>query len=167
MAFFSSDVLASRRTWITYHPKNSSYNRIESLVCREGVGDMTYGTWSETEPSVRIDTVDDLYRFVDFVEAKVERPTAVSIAAHGYCVDLLVGYVKSFVHLSPDDPDQPYFVTVGNSSDDSVEFWLHSWHHTEVEGRHLVEKALAHAAFREFFRSGELSPAIEWEQYTA
>lgn len=128
---------------------------------------MTHGKWSETEPPVSIETVDDLNRFLDFVEAKVERPTAVSIESHGYRADLLLGHDKSFVHLSPDDLDEPYFVTVGGSSDGSVEFWLHSWHHTEFEGRHLVEKALARTAFREFFRSGKLSPVVEWEQYMA
>lgn len=129
---------------------------------------MTYGTWSETEPSVKIETIDDLDRFVEYAEAQAEFPIAVSIEAHGYHADLLVGHDKGFVHLSPLDPVQPYFVTVGGPSDDSgVDFWLHSWHHTEFEGRHLVDKTLAREAFREFFRSGKLSSVVEWEQYTA
>ncbi len=128
---------------------------------------MTYGTWSETEPSVKIGTIDDLDRFVDNAEAKAEFPIAVSIEVHGYHANLLVGHGKSFVHLSPLDPDQPYFVTIGGSSDDGVDFWIHSWHHTWFESRHLVDKALAREAFREFFRSGKLSSLVQWEEYTA
>jgi hypothetical protein len=129
---------------------------------------MTYGTWSETEPSVRVETIDDLDRFVDFAEGKVERPTVITVDVHGYRADILVGHDKSFVHLSPEEPNRPYFVTIGGSSDDGgVDFWLHSWHHTEIESRHLVEKTLAREAFREFFRLGKLSSVVEWEQYTA
>jgi hypothetical protein len=129
---------------------------------------MFSGVWSETEPSVNIESVDDLDRFIDQAETMCERPSAISVEAHGYRADILVGHEKSFVHLTPDDPDrQPYHVTVGGESEGGLDFWLHSWHHTWVEARHLVPKQVAREAFREFFRSGRLSPVVEWEQYTA
>ena len=129
---------------------------------------MISGVWSETEPSVDIESVDDLDCFIDYAEAKSERPTAISFEAHGYRADLLVGHEKSFVHLSPDDPDQrPYFITVSGAVEDGLDFWLHSWHHTWMDGRHLVSKALAREAFREFFQTGELTSVVGWEQYTA
>jgi hypothetical protein len=56
---------------------------------------MATGTWSEAEPSVDVDTVDDLDRFVDFAEAKAEKPTAISVEVHGYRVDILVGHELS------------------------------------------------------------------------
>jgi hypothetical protein len=124
--------------------------------------------WSETEPSVDIQSVDDLDRFIDHAEARCERPTAISVEAHGYRADLLVRHDLSFVHLTPDDPDrQPYHVTVGEAGVGGVDFWLHGWHHTEFEARHLVPKHLAREAFREFVRSGTLSPVVGWEQYNA
>src|SRR5262249_38741315 len=134
-----------------------------SLAC---FSDMATGTWSETEPSVEIATVDDLDRFVDFAEAKVERPTAISVDMHGYRVELLVGHETSFVHMTPED-EKPYHVTVGGPAEGTVNFWLHDWHHTEFENRHLVPKPLAREALREFFKMGRLSPLVEWEQYFA
>ena len=128
---------------------------------------MATGKWSESEPSIEIATVDDLDRFVDFAEAKAEIPTAISVNIHGYRVDLLVGHERSFVHMTPDDPAQPYQVTVGGSAKGGIDFWLHSWHHTWFEGRHLVSKALAREAFREFFKTGRLSSVVAWEQYFA
>jgi len=128
---------------------------------------MTRGVWSITEPEVNIESIDDLDRFVNEAEARVERPTAVSVDVHGYQVDLLVGHDRSFVHLTPEDQDQPYYVTIGGTEDGGVDFWLHAWHHTEFENRHLVPKEIAREAFREFFRSGTLSQAVEWEQYFA
>jgi Immunity protein Imm1 len=128
---------------------------------------MTSGTWSETEPSVAIDSVEDLDRFVDFAESKAEMPSAISVDTHGYRVDLLVGHEMSFVHMTPDDLEQPYHVTIGGPSEGVVDFWLHSWHHTQFENRYLVPKSLAREAFREFFQTGRLSPAVEWEDYLA
>lgn len=128
---------------------------------------MATGIWSDTEPSIEIATVDDLDRFVDSAESKAERPTAISVGIHSYRVDLLVGYNRSFVHMTPDDLSQPYHVTVGGSAEGGVDFWLHSWHHTWFEDRHLVPKALAREAFREFFRTGQLSSVVAWEQYYA
>jgi hypothetical protein len=126
---------------------------------------MIIGKWSENAPSVVIDSIDDLDRFVDFAESKAEVPTAISIAVHGYRVDLLVGHEKSFVHMSPEDLVNPYHVTIGGQAEGGVDFWLHSSHHTWFENRHLVTKALAREAFRFFFRTGCLSPAVEWEDY--
>jgi hypothetical protein len=129
---------------------------------------MVSGVWSEIEPSAAIETVDDLDRFVEFADANSERPTAISIEVHGYRVDLLVGHDESFLHLAPEDPDRcPYYVTVGGTAEGVVDFWLHAWHHTQFESRHLIPKTLAREAFREFFRTGKLSSAVEWEQYTA
>ncbi len=124
---------------------------------------MASGTWSESEPSVTIDSIEDLDRFVDFSESRVEMPTAISVDAHGYRVDLLVGYERSFVHMTPDDLHQPNHVTIGGPSEGVVDVWLHSWHHSQFENRHLVANALAREAFREFFRTGRLSAAVEWE----
>ena len=128
---------------------------------------MATGTWSETEPSIDIATADDLDRFVDFAEAKVEMPSAISVEIHGYRVDILVGHEHSFIHMTPDDLEMPYHVTVGGSSKGTVDFWLHAWHHTSFENRHLVPKPLAREAFREFFKTGQLSSVVEWEQYFA
>jgi hypothetical protein len=129
---------------------------------------MVSGVWSETEPAVEIESVDDLNRFIDHADAVCQRPAAISVEAHGYRVDLLVGHEQSFVHLTPDDPDhQPYHVTVGGAAEGGLDFWLHSWHHTWVEARHLVPKQLAREAFCEFVRSHTLSPVVQWEQYTA
>jgi immunity protein Imm1 of predicted polymorphic toxin system len=116
---------------------------------------------------VNIASVEELDRFVDQAHAKAERPTAVSVDVHRYRVDLLVGHDRSFVHMAPEDPDQPYYVTVGGTDEGDVDFWLHAWHHTCFENRHLVSMELAREAFREFFRAGTLSQAIEWEQYFA
>ena len=129
---------------------------------------MVSGVWSETEPSVDIASADDLERFIDHAGSVCQRPTAISVEAHKYRADLLVGHDQSFVHLTPDDPDrQPYHVTVGELDAGTVEFWLHSWHHTCFDARHLVPKQLAREAFREFIQSGTLSSAVSWEQYSA
>jgi hypothetical protein len=128
---------------------------------------MATGTWSETEPSVDIASVDDLDRFIDFAEAHAEMPIAISVDVHGYRVDLLVGHEKSFVHMTPDDLDQPYHVTIGGPLEGGVDFWLHSLHHTWFKGRHLISKAAAREAYRLFFQTGQLSPAVGWEQYFA
>jgi Immunity protein Imm1 len=126
------------------------------------------GTWSENESSVDIDSVDDLDRFVEYAEAKCTRPSSISIEVHGYRVDLLVGHGKSFVHMTPEDfDDRPYFVTLADMTGDGVDYWLHSWHHSWIDSRHLVDKSLAREAFREFFRTGKLSTVVKWEQYTA
>ncbi|MBW3542623.1 MAG: hypothetical protein KY476_20360 [Planctomycetes bacterium] len=115
-----------------------------------------------------IASVDDLNRFIDHAEAKCERPAAISVEAHGYRADLLIGHDKSFVHLTPEAPEhQPYHVTVGGVGEGGLNYWLHSWHHSWIECRHLIPKHLAREAFCEFFRSGELTPLVQWEQYTA
>ena len=128
---------------------------------------MTSGKWSENEPCFIIDSLDDLDRFVDFAESKAEVPTAISIDVHGYSVDLLVGHEMSFVHMTPEDLAKPYHVTVGGQAEGGVDFWLHSSHHTWFENRHLVAKSLAREALRDFFKTGRLSPVVEWEDYFA
>ena len=127
---------------------------------------MVTGTWSETQSSIDLPTVDDLDRFVDFAEANVDRPTAISIDMQGYRVDFLVGYESSFIHMTPED-EKPYHVTIGGPTQGTVNFWLHASHHTEFENRHLVPKTLAREALREFFRTGLLSTVVKWEQYLA
>jgi hypothetical protein len=141
--------------------------QVSLFVQRFGFRDMTNGTWSEDEPPVDIASVDDLERFIDFAEKIAEMPTAISVKVHGYRVDLLAGHNLSFVHLTPDDHDKPYYVTVGGPAKEGVDFWLHSWHHTWFENRHLVPKALAREAFRVFFETGHFSPVVKWEQYFA
>ena len=128
---------------------------------------MTRGTWSDVEPSVVIDSIDELERFVDFAESKAAVPTAISVEVHGYQVDLLVGHEQSFVHMTPNDLAHPYHVTLGEESEGGVDFWLHSSHHTWFENRHLVAKPLAREAFRIFFETGCLSPFVKWEDYFA
>jgi hypothetical protein len=129
---------------------------------------LAIGIWSEVESLVEIESVDDFDRFIDRTSAASARPTAISVKAHGYRADLLVGHRFSFVHLTPDDPEaNSYFVTVGRTGERGVDFWLHSSHHTWFDGRHLVPTEHARAAFREFFQSGRLSSAVEWEQYSA
>lgn len=126
------------------------------------------GVWSEFEPSVEIQSVDDLDRFIDHAASASERPTAISVQIHQYRADLLVGCAHSFVHLTPDDPDaNPYYVTVGHTGERGVDFWLHGWHHTWFDGRHLVPADRAREAFRVFFQSGRLSAAVDWEEYSA
>ena len=128
---------------------------------------MTSGTWSVNEPSVAIDSIDDLERFVEFAESKAKRPTAISVEVHGYRVDLLIGHEQSFVHMTPDDLAQPYHVTIGEKSEGGVDFWLHSSHHSWFENRHLVAKSLAREALRVFFETGGLSQSVKWEDYFA
>jgi hypothetical protein len=128
---------------------------------------MATGVWSDTEPAVEIASVDDLDRFVEQAEANARFPVAVSVEVHGYRVDLLVGHERSFIHMTPDRAGEPYYVTTGGTAEGTVNFWLHSSHHTEFEGRHLVPKVLARDAFRQFFRTGTLSAAVEWEKYFA
>jgi hypothetical protein len=71
--------------------------------------------------------------------------------------------------MTPDDLDseRPYYWTVGGAAEGSVDFWLHAWHHTTFDNRHLVPKPLARKALREFFKTGRLSVVVEWEQYFA
>jgi len=129
---------------------------------------MLNGVWLEVEPSVEIESADDLNRFIDHVEAVCQYPTAISVEAHGYRADLLVGYDQSFVHLLPEEPDlHPYHVTVGGTGEGDLDYWLHSWHHSGIEARHLIPKQLAREAFCEFVQSGKLSAAVQWEQYSA
>jgi Immunity protein Imm1 len=129
---------------------------------------MLIGVWSEVEPSVEIESADDLNRFIDHAEAMCQCPTAISVEAHGYRADLLVGHDQSFVHLTPEDSDlHSYQVTVGGSGEGRLDCWLHSWHHSEIEARHLIPKQLAREAFCEFVQSGKLSASVQWEQYAA
>lgn len=127
---------------------------------------MATGTWSETEPTTDIASVEDLDRFVDWVDTKAEKPIAISVDMHGYRVDVLVGHASSFLHMLPDE-EGPFHVTVGGPTDGTINFWLHASHHTEFENRHLVPKLLAREALREFFKTGRLSPVVEWEEYFA
>lgn len=124
-------------------------------------------TWSDAEPSRRIERADELERFIDECEDRSEFPVAISLDAHGYRADLLVGHERSFVHLAPETEGAPYFVTVGDPTEGVVDFWFQLNHHTQSEARHFVEKAAARAAFVEFFRTGERSSAVRWERYEA
>jgi hypothetical protein len=128
---------------------------------------MPPATRSDDEPDVNVETVTDLERFIDDSEACCRLPVAVSVTAHGHRADLLVGHVKSFVHLSPEAVGEPYYVTVGEPAEGHVDFWLHSNHHTQFESRHLVDKAAARAAFVEFFATGRRSASVLWESYDA
>ena len=128
---------------------------------------MPFGKYSETEPAVEINSLDELDRFVDGFEAGCQFPVAISVEVHGYRVDLLVGHRLSFVHLTPEDFERPYFVTIGDGSEPAVDFWLLSQHHTWFEGRHLVPKPIARQAFREYFEAGRLSSQARWEEYHA
>ena len=128
---------------------------------------MTSGTWSVTEPTVNIETVDDLDKFVEFADSKAKMPTAISVEIHGYRVDLWVGHDKSFVHMTPNELSHPYHVTVGGTLTGGLEFWLHSTHHSWFENRYFVDKQLAREAFRFFYLTGHLSPTVEWEDYFA
>lgn len=124
-------------------------------------------TWSDSEPPRQIEKAEDLDRIIDECEGRCEFPIAISLDAHGYRADLLVGHAQSFVHLTPHADGEPYFVTVGEPIAGLVDFWLHVNHHTQFEARHLVAKAAARAAFVEFFRTGKRSSAVRWERYEA
>jgi hypothetical protein len=129
---------------------------------------MWWGVWSDVEPAVCIDSVDALDRFIDHVEARSQFPTAISVEAHAYQADLLVGHGDSFIHLTPDDPDRHrYFVTVGDPRDGGLDYWLHSLHHTWIESRHLISKEMAREAYREFVLSGTRTDRVNWEEYRA
>jgi immunity protein Imm1 of predicted polymorphic toxin system len=129
---------------------------------------MAKGVWSDSEPAVEIDSVADLERFIDEAEARCGRPVAVSVDAHGYTADLLVGHEMSFVHLRPSgEPPRRYFVTVGGIEEGMVEFWLQTNHHTEFEARHLVPKVEAREVFIAFFQTGARSSRVQWEEYSA
>jgi Immunity protein Imm1 len=128
---------------------------------------MVKAIYSDQEPPVEIETVADLDQFVEEAELRSTIPIAISLDVHGYRADFLVGHAQSFIHLTPDEYGQTNHVTVGGPTEGTVEFWLQGSHHTEFEARHLVDKASARAAFREFFQSGRLSTTVQWEQYYA
>jgi hypothetical protein len=126
-----------------------------------------YGIWSCEHPSVEIESTADLDRFIDNADFGAGFPVAISIEAHGYRADLLVAHSLSFVHLTPDDLSNPYYVTVGGPEEGGVDFWLQSCHHTWFPASYLVAKASAREAFREFVQTGTLSPIVKWEEYYA
>lgn len=128
---------------------------------------MPRAIWSDRERDVDVETVADLESFIDENEARARFPVAISVMAHGYRADLLVGHAQSFVHLSPDAEGDRYFVTVGESAGGSVDFWFHTNHHTQFEARHLIDNAAARAAFVEFFATGRRSTTVRWERYAA
>ena len=122
---------------------------------------------SESAGPVEINSVDELHRFLDEAESQARFPTAVTIEAHDYRADLLVGHASSFVHLTPLTEDAPYFVTVGDAMDGMVDFWLLGVHHTQFECRHLVPRSSARQALAEFLVTGRRSSVLCWEEYSA
>jgi hypothetical protein len=69
--------------------------------------------WSDSEPEVEVNDEDRLAQLIDYADVNSEVPTTVSIEIHGYRSDLLVGHPMSFVHMSPDDKEGAYFITLG------------------------------------------------------
>jgi hypothetical protein len=128
---------------------------------------MASGIYSLTEGATEIGSPAELDRFLEEAESRAESPIAVSVAAHGYRADLLVGYPSSFIHLTPDDLDHPYYVTTGGPEEGGVDFRLQSAFDTWFPARYLIPKESAVAAFREFVQTGALSSAVQWEEYFA
>jgi hypothetical protein len=122
--------------------------------------------WSESTPSVAIQTSDELDKLLDKIATNCQpnHPISVRLEAHGFKADILLGLPESFVYLDEVNPTR-YFVTMGDSSVEGVlGFYFLEQHHTEFERRHLIPAATARRVLREFYETGLRSTCVEWEE---
>jgi hypothetical protein len=123
--------------------------------------------WSETHPPKEV-SADHLSDCFDGISSKCREsgvPFIVDVIVHGYEVSLGLGLPESFVHITAESGQPPYFITVGQSSAPGVvAFYLHGAHHTEIARRNLISTPDAIRVIREFLERGERSATVEWEE---
>lgn len=123
--------------------------------------------WKESEPDVRLSSVEELDIWLDVFEKKcsTDFPVIITVLVHGYEVGIGLGFQVSFVHIEHKSGEPPYLITANDIlSDEVIAFYLHGNHHTEISKHNLVPTAVAKEIVREFCISGKPSPRVVWEE---
>jgi hypothetical protein len=98
--------------------------------------------------------------------ARKRCPPIVSLYdVHGHNLDIGFWPGYGFVHVTPISGLPPYYLTVGDpTAEGNIDFYLHVLHHTPIPRRHLIAASAARAAAIEFWKTGERSADVEWEE---
>jgi hypothetical protein len=125
---------------------------------------------STDEPAAEISSVHELEQWLDKLAGlcSPESPRIFRLCVHGYKVDIAFGLPDSCVSLERESGMPPYFMTLGEATDEGdVEFYLFGNHRTKIPRRNLVPMAQARQAVREFFETGSRPASVRWEKVSA
>ena len=108
--------------------------------------------------------LDGLLDRIDAEGRREGRPQDVQVTVEGAgTLGIVVGSGWSVLSHVP--PQPLYLVSVGQEeSDDPVTFYVAGDHHSEALRRNTISHEAARAAMRHFVATGELSPAVAWEE---
>lgn len=114
-------------------------------------------------------TGSDLDALLDRVEAEareVGKPQDVQVTVEGAgTLGIVVGADRSFLNHIPTDLNPPYMVSVGGEGGaEPFVFYVAGGHYSETLRRNTITPDAARAAVRHFLATGDLSPAVEWEE---
>ena len=123
---------------------------------------------SELGPATPIATCMELDRALH--QAEVQCPTQhaniVSLYARGHQVGIGLGLPESFVSVQCYEPAPgPCFITISDppAEKDAVFYFL-GGRRAEVPRRNLLPASKARAVLREFFKTGERSTSVSWQE---
>ncbi len=118
------------------------------------------------EDRVEEHQLDDLLDRIDAEARRDGRPQDVQVTVDGAgTLGIVVGAEWSVLNHVPPDRNPPYTVSVGSDqTDDVVTFYVAGDHHSEVSRRNAISRDVARAAMRHFVATGELQPAVAWEE---
>ena len=122
-----------------------------------------------TESDIReVDTEEQLCALLRKHRRTRYGKCSLAVSLHGlhqHQMDIAFVGNEAIIHITPDTGLPPYMITLGCAERDGVvDLMLHGRHHTQIQCRHLVDFEVALDAIRFFWRFGELSPEVQWEQ---
>jgi hypothetical protein len=114
---------------------------------------------SEDEVEELLDRIADEAR-----RARRPQDVQVTVASAG-TLGIVVGADWSVLNHVPMNLDPPYMVSVGDDQGKEPDvFYVAGDHHSETLRRNTIRPEAARAAMRHFVATGQLSPAVTWEE---
>jgi hypothetical protein len=124
-------------------------------------------TWREDDSGAHVLSEEKLDSLLDRLDAegRRSRPLIATLAfPDGRSLGIGLGGDEALLNATGRDGMPPYFVSDSGDVDETpVVFYFHG-HYSEFPARQLVPRALARAAMRHFFRTGELSYEVSWRE---
>lgn len=133
---------------------------------RRGACDMTKVSWDDAERP--INSINELEALLDDIhgEAIRRRPCLASIelSPTGASLSIGLGREVSILNYVSGTGNPPYFSSSGGlSADEAVHFYfMGDW--SEYPLRNTIPVEVARRAVRYFYQTGQLDPAVTWEE---
>jgi Immunity protein Imm1 len=115
---------------------------------------------------VEVFSVEELDSIVDraHAESRTEPSVLELVLESGDTMSIGIGREITVLSSVASSMDPPYFASLGDASANGFVSFMYGGHVTEFPMSQAIPMSVARAALRDFYVSGGLSDAIEWQQ---